>query len=66
MEQRNPEVRKQLEKAGMLSGCEPTQEQLAIVESLSSTEIDMLIGLKTRLNNVDERSDCDGVGIIVW
>ncbi|MET9622713.1 aroma-sacti cluster domain-containing protein [Streptomyces sp. NPDC006464] len=66
MEQRNPEVQKQLKKAGMLSGCDPTEEQLAIIESLSSAEIDMLIGLKSRLNNVDQRSDCDSVGVIVW
>ncbi|MEU5983416.1 aroma-sacti cluster domain-containing protein [Streptomyces sp. NPDC047434] len=66
MEQRNPEVQKQLKKAGMLAGCDPTEEQLAIIESLSSAEIDMLIGLKSRLNNVDQRSDCDSVGVIVW
>jgi hypothetical protein len=29
-----------------------TQEQLDIINSLSSQEVDMLIGLKTRLNSV--------------
>ncbi|SEE65628.1 hypothetical protein SAMN05216532_8184 [Streptomyces sp. 2231.1] len=67
MEQRNPEVRKQLERVGMLSGCPATEEQLAIIESLSSQEVSMLIGLRTRLESAEAApTECSQSGYLIW
>lgn len=66
MEKRSTTNVKQLEKAGMqFQGASP--EQLDIINSLSSQEVDMLIGLKTRLNNEGSSQQAEpNTGYFVW
>ncbi|MGW7131324.1 aroma-sacti cluster domain-containing protein [Streptomyces bobili] len=55
-----------LVRAGMNLEC-ATKEQLDIINTLSSVEVDMLIGLKSRLNSVETAStECGGSGYFVW
>ncbi|MFJ9445786.1 aroma-sacti cluster domain-containing protein [Kitasatospora sp. NPDC101235] len=55
-----------LKAAGLKFEC-ATQEQLDAINSLSTTEVDILVGLKTRLNAIaPENSACGNSGGFVW
>ncbi|MGW3075489.1 MULTISPECIES: aroma-sacti cluster domain-containing protein [unclassified Kitasatospora] len=55
-----------LKAAGLKFDC-ATQEQLDAINSLSPIEVDVLIGLKTRLNAISpENAACGNSGGFVW
>lgn len=66
MAQETGTIVRQLEKAGMhFDGA--SSDQLAVVNSLSSAEVDMLIGLKHRLNDSSNASSrAEDSGSFVW